>query len=48
VSRVEAREGKLMLTRRGDFILVGGKFPRLTLDKIDLNLPEVLQWLKQL
>ena len=48
VSRVEAREGKLMLTRRGDFILVSGKFPRLTLDKIDLNLPEVLQWLKQL
>ncbi len=48
VSRVEAREGKLMLTRRGDFILVGGKFPRLTLEKIDLNLPEVLQWLKQL
>src|SRR5690349_10801339 len=48
LSRVEAREGKLMLTRRGDFILVGGKFPRLTLDRIDLNLPEVLQWLKQL
>jgi transcription-repair coupling factor (superfamily II helicase) len=48
VSRVEAREGKLMLTRRGDFILVSGKFPRLTLDKIDLNLPEVLQWLRQL
>ncbi|HAF03895.1 MAG TPA: transcription-repair coupling factor, partial [Spartobacteria bacterium] len=29
ISRVEVREGKLMLTRRGDFILVGGKFPRL-------------------
>ncbi len=48
VSRVEVREGKLMLTRRGDFILVGGKFPRLTFGRIDLNLPEVLQWLKQL
>ncbi len=48
VARVEVREGKLMLTRRGDFILVGGKFPRLTFGKIDLNLPEVLQWLKQL
>jgi transcription-repair coupling factor (superfamily II helicase) len=48
VSRVEVREGKLMLTRRGDFILVGGKFPRLTSDRIDLNLPEVWQWLKQL
>ena len=29
VTRVEVREGKLMLTRRGDFILVGGKFPRI-------------------
>ncbi len=48
VSRVEVREGKLMLTRRGDFILVGGRFPRLTSGKIDLNLPEVWQWLKQL
>ncbi|HEY3663576.1 MAG TPA: transcription-repair coupling factor [Chthoniobacterales bacterium] len=48
VSRVEVRESKLMLTRRGDFILVGGKFPRLTSDRIDLHLPEVWQWLKQL
>jgi transcription-repair coupling factor (superfamily II helicase) len=48
VSRVEVREDKLMLSRRGDFILVGGKFPRLTSGKIDLNLPEVWQWLKQL
>jgi transcription-repair coupling factor (superfamily II helicase) len=48
VSRVEVRENKLMLTRRSDFILVGGKFPRVTSGKIDLNLPEVWQWLKQL
>ena len=48
VTRVEVREGKLMLTRRGDFILVAGKFPRLTSDKIDHNLAEVWQWLKQL
>jgi transcription-repair coupling factor (superfamily II helicase) len=43
LSRVEIREGKLMLTRRGDFILVGGKFPRLSSAKIDENLSEVLQ-----
>ncbi len=30
VTRVEVRDGKLMLTRRGDFILVGGKFPRIS------------------
>jgi transcription-repair coupling factor (superfamily II helicase) len=29
ISIVEAREGKLMLTRAGDYILLGGKFPRL-------------------
>src|SRR6202011_346855 len=29
VTRVEVRDRKLMLTRGGDFILVGGKFPRL-------------------
>src|SRR4029078_7890032 len=29
VSRVEVKDGKLMLTRRGEFILVNGKFPRL-------------------
>src|SRR5256885_251053 len=29
ISRVEVRERKLMLTQRGEFILVDGKFPRL-------------------
>jgi transcription-repair coupling factor (superfamily II helicase) len=29
ISRLEVRERKLMLTRRGEFILVDGKFPRL-------------------
>ena len=43
VTRVEVREGKLMLTRRGDFILVGGKFPRLPTGKIDRSLAEVLE-----
>ena len=48
VSRVEVRESKLMLSRRGDFILVGGKFPRLTSSRIDLNLSEIWQLIKQL
>jgi len=30
VEGLEARAGKLMLRRRGDFIQLGGKFPRLT------------------
>jgi transcription-repair coupling factor (superfamily II helicase) len=48
VTRVEVREGKLMLTRRGDFILVGGKFPRISTDRIDRQLIEVLDLIKQI
>jgi transcription-repair coupling factor (superfamily II helicase) len=48
VTRVEVREGKLMLTRRGDFILVGGKFPRISTDRIDRQLVEVLELINKL
>ncbi len=47
VSRVEVRDGKLMLTRRGDFILVSGKFPRLVAPKIE-QLAEVLRLIRTL
>ncbi len=43
VTRVEVREGKLMLTRHGDFILVGGKFPRISTEEINRSLAEVLE-----
>src|SRR5208283_3958593 len=29
ITMIETQEGKLMLTRRNDYIMVGGKFPRL-------------------
>jgi transcription-repair coupling factor (superfamily II helicase) len=48
VSRVEVRERKLMLTRRGDFILVAGKFPRLVATEIEQHLGEVLELIKKL
>jgi transcription-repair coupling factor (superfamily II helicase) len=48
ISRVEVRERKVMLTRRGDFILVAGKFPRLVANKIDLHLGEILELIKKL
>ena len=48
INRVEVRDRKLMLSRRGDFILVGGKFPRLTSSSIDLFLTETWQLIKQL
>jgi transcription-repair coupling factor (superfamily II helicase) len=48
VSRVEVRERKLMLTRRGDFILVAGKFPRLVAAEIEQHLGEILELIKKL
>ncbi len=39
---VEVREGKLMLTRGGDYILINGKFPRLTSKTAPLRLRELL------
>jgi len=48
INRVEVRERKLMLTRRGDFILVAGKFPRLVGAKIEQYLGEILQLIKKL
>jgi transcription-repair coupling factor (superfamily II helicase) len=48
VTRVETRERKLMLTRRGEFILVAGKFPRLVTPEIDQHLPEILELTRKL
>ena len=46
VTRVEVRDRKLMLTRRGDYILVGGKFPRLSTGDLNRNLAEVVELTK--
>jgi len=48
ITRVETRENKLMLTRRGDFILVAGKFPRLVAPEIEKRLQEILRLLGKL
>jgi transcription-repair coupling factor (superfamily II helicase) len=48
INRVEVRDRKLMLTRRGDFILVAGKFPRLVGVKIEQHLEEILELIKKL
>ncbi len=48
VTRVEVREEKLMLTRHGGFILVGGKFPRISTARIDRQLNEVLELIKKI
>ncbi|MFL6539097.1 MAG: transcription-repair coupling factor [Chthoniobacterales bacterium] len=48
VTRVEVKEDRLMLTRRGDFIVVGGKFPRISIAHRDRQLAEVLDLLRKL
>jgi transcription-repair coupling factor (superfamily II helicase) len=45
ITRVEVREGKLMLTRRGELVLVGGKFPRLVARPPHLS--EVLELIRK-
>ena len=41
VSIIEVKEDKLMLTRHGDFITLGGKFPRLTKTEAKARLKEI-------
>jgi transcription-repair coupling factor (superfamily II helicase) len=46
ITVVEVKEEKLMLTRNGDFVLIGGKFPRLTARKADERLRELLKMVR--
>jgi transcription-repair coupling factor (superfamily II helicase) len=41
VTSLEVKEGKLMLTRHGDFITLGGKFPRLVKKEAKARLKEI-------
>jgi transcription-repair coupling factor (superfamily II helicase) len=49
ISVVEVKDGtKIMLTRNADFILLGGKFPRLTADDPNERLEELLKMVRSL
>ncbi|MEA3211997.1 MAG: hypothetical protein QOE70_5054 [Chthoniobacter sp.] len=48
ITVVEARDSKLMLTRGGDYILIGGKFPRLTAPASSGQLREMLAMIRSL
>ena len=48
ITVVEVKEEKLMLTRGGDFIVIGGKFPRLTSTGPKARLREVLQMIRSM
>ena len=41
VTAIEVKDDKLMLTRHGDFITLGGKFPRLTKKDATARLKEI-------
>ncbi|HET7624825.1 MAG TPA: transcription-repair coupling factor [Verrucomicrobiae bacterium] len=41
ITIIEVKEDKLMLTRRGDFVMVGGRFPRLTKKAAAARLKEI-------
>ncbi len=41
IHSIEVKEDKVMLSRRGDFIMVGGKFPRLTKKEAGARLKEI-------
>ena len=48
ITKVETRGERLMMTRRGDFLLMGHKFPRLTASKPASKLSEILRMLEAL
>jgi transcription-repair coupling factor (superfamily II helicase) len=48
ITQVEAREGKLILTRAGDYVQIGGKFPRLTAAEPSARLREMLAMIRSL
>jgi transcription-repair coupling factor (superfamily II helicase) len=48
IPMVEVRGEKLMLTRGGSFVLIGGRFPRLTAPDPDSRLREVLDCLEKM
>jgi transcription-repair coupling factor (superfamily II helicase) len=48
IALVEVRAGKVMLTRGGTLVLVGGRFPRLTSSGADSSLRELLSTIESL
>jgi len=46
ISAIETKDDKLMLTRNNDYIMLKGKFPRLTKKNARARLGEIKRWLK--
>ncbi len=47
VTAVECRDGKLMLTRDGEPLMLGRQFPRLKASSADARLDEIRRWLER-
>jgi len=45
ISAIEVKEGKLMMTRAGDYIMIGNKFPRVTRKDSFARLKEIKKFL---
>ncbi len=48
ITQIEVRDGKLILTRGGDYVQIGGKFPRLTAGAPGERLSEILAMIRSL
>ncbi|RME94193.1 MAG: transcription-repair coupling factor [Verrucomicrobia bacterium] len=48
VESIEVRDDKLMITRGGDYLMVGGRFPRLTAARSAARLKEIVRLLRAL
>ncbi len=48
ISRIETQNDKLVVHQGGDFVMIGGKFPRLTGIDADSKLAEINQWIAAL
>jgi len=48
ITKVETRAERLMMTRQGDFLLIGHRFPRLTASRPASKLSEILRFLEAL
>ena len=46
ISRIETQDDKVLLSRRGDFIMPNSRYPRLTATKPDAKLNEIAALLK--
>ena len=46
VTKLEVKDGKIMLTRGGDYVLINGKFPRLTAETPTMRLHELAALIK--